>query len=99
MELEAFKERVAEGVNLPKELLTGETSEEVISQAKALLTYKKENSPMYENKGEFFALEMIQQEAEKDSFIERLAEGTPEEKPKNERTPGEVFAEWASNFL
>lgn len=99
MELEAFKERVAEGVNLPKELLTGETGEEVISQAKALLTYRKENNPMYENKGEFIALEMIQQEAEKDSFIERLAEGTSEEKPKNERTPGEVFAEWARNFL
>ena len=98
MELETFKERVAESIDVPKELLTGETSEEVISQAKAWVIYRKEHNPLHKGKGEFFALDMLQREVEKDNLVERLTEAA-EEKPKDGRTPGEVFAEWASNFL
>ena len=42
MELDALKQLISDKTGIPKDMLTGETAEENVARAKALLAYKKE---------------------------------------------------------
>ena len=98
MKIEAFKERVADSMHFPVELLTGETSEEVISQAKALTTYRQQHNPIYNSAGDMLALEMIEDEIKDENIITGLDE-VAKSKQTEGKTNGQIFAEWAQNFF
>ncbi len=55
MLIEDLKNQISEQTGVPVSLLTGETAEETISQAKALIMYKKETDTIPKNKREQFA--------------------------------------------
>ena len=55
MSLEELKQEIEQQTGIPAKLLTGETAEENIAQAKALLAYKKEAASSNKNPREQFA--------------------------------------------
>lgn len=54
MDIEALKQTIQQRAGVPASLLTGETAEETIAQAKALLAYKRENEGQHETTAQRF---------------------------------------------
>lgn len=108
MDLESIKNKIADGTGLPAELLSGESYEEIIVQAKTLIALKEPNP---DNRGALmFGLHMVQEEIAKEHFLQALSGNTGEasgeietqggeDQGEAKKSSAEIFADWASNFL
>lgn len=80
MTLEDIKKQIEQKTGVPASLLTGETAEEAISQAKALLSYRGQNSPEKVKSTEekfadwFRASQGIEEQDEESAALAEIAE-------------------------
>lgn len=94
MTIEELKQTIEQRTGIPKTLLTGETAEEDIAQAKALLAFKKEHEAQRPKKrtAEQFSdwLSVQYGEGLQDTANAALGE------IRDERSTAQQFADWLS---